>query len=90
MNLKNGTALLVVGALAFAARKRGRPSLFSRLTKSQPSSADSLDPDSGEEVEREVRTLLAQGIVKIDFIPICEPFGLFFWQSGPHGEIGFW
>lgn len=66
MNLKNtiainGTVLLVVGALAFAARKRRRPSLFSRSTRPQSLPPDSLDPDSGEELEREVCAFLSQG-----------------------------
>ena len=68
MYLKNtiatkGAVLLVVGALAFSARKRGRgrPSLFDRFIQPLSLPPASLDPDLSDELEREVRILLAQG-----------------------------
>ncbi len=83
MNFPNavtkGISLLVIGALAFVARKkRGRPSLFGRRIRPPSSPPAPLDPGLPDEFEREVRVLLAQGqkIEAIKYVREATNWGL--------------
>ena len=40
-------------------------------------------------ISRLVRAVFAQGIIKIDFVPMGQPFRLFLGQACPHRKIGF-